>query len=400
MRFSHTGSNLNVFTLVVTLLLWGLFASQAAATWSIVVVNYETGEVGIGSATCIANSDLKKMVGVIAVGKGAAQAQAQVDQTGENRTTMADALHAGMDAQAILAELEATDPALQKHQYGIAVLGGGAATFTGANTMAYTSGLTGSAGPIHYAIQGNILAGEPVLLAAENALVNSTGDLGQRVMAAMHAAKFYGGDGRCSCASWNPTGCGSPPSKKKKNDKPWKSSHISYLVIARMGDVDGVYTLPEGFANGSYYMDINISDTEPTDTVDLLQYEYQAFRDSRRGHADHLLTQKTVIPRTIEANGSDTAELLIALADIDNQPVPGNPHRTVSVTHAENSAGVTTIEGVKHLGHGVYSITLIAGHAPGVDLFQIVVNDGKGPVTLYPYPKLNVVAPPKMKRIR
>ncbi|MFH2001317.1 MAG: DUF1028 domain-containing protein [Planctomycetota bacterium] len=400
MRIYPAKTRLPILALLLSWLFFGAFASSALATWSIVVVNNETGEVGAGSATCIANMNLKKGVGVIVVGKGAAQAQAMIDQSGENRLTIANALQSGMTAQMILDELVATDPELQKHQYGIAVLQGGMATFTGTNTMAYTSGLTGEIGPIRYSIQGNVLTGEEVLLAAETALVSTEGDLGQKVMAAMHAAKYYGGDGRCSCMGWAPTACGSPPVKNKDKDKHWKSAHISYLVIARIGDTDGEFTQPLGFANGSYYMDLNISATNPTDTVDLLQAEYDAFRGSWAGHADHLLSQKQIIPRVIQADGSSKAELLIALADINNQALPASLDRTIIVSHADNSAGATTIGHVEDLGHGVYSIMLTATHNTGVDLFRIEVEDGKGPVTLYPFPKLNVVAPPKVKRLK
>lgn len=382
-----------------------LMTGTASATWSIAVVNYETGEVAVASATCIANVNLKKGAGVVVVGKGAGQAQAMVDQDGVNRTTMANSLLAGMTAEMIIAELEATDPQLNVHQYGVAVLGGGAGTFTGSSTLAYTNGLTGNVGPIHYAIQGNVLTGEQVLLAAEDMLVSTQGDLGQRIMAAMHAAKMFGGDGRCSCG-FNPTFCGCPPSKPTFSWPPivkeakWKSAHISYMVIARMGDKDGVFKLPEGFANGSYYNDIVIQTTTPVDTVDMLQEEYDLWRASWAGHADHINTDKIVIPRTIAADNSSTAELLIALNDIDNRPVPEVLNRTITVTHADESAGAAFIGPVENLGHGAYSITLNAGSATGIDIFDILIDDGKGPIKLYPSPKLKIVRPPKIKRIR
>ena len=62
-----------------------------------------------------------------------------------------------------------------------------------------------------YAIQGNILMGSPVILDVETALRNTPGDLSQKVMAAMEAARDMGGDGRCSCDEQFPESCGTPP---------------------------------------------------------------------------------------------------------------------------------------------------------------------------------------------
>ncbi|MFH2002524.1 MAG: DUF1028 domain-containing protein [Planctomycetota bacterium] len=404
MSNNPTQAGSRFLSLVLAGLFVAAFAGPALATWSIAVVNYETGEVAVASATCLANFNLKKNAGVVVVGKGAGQAQSMVDTDGVNRTTMANSLQAGMTAQMIIDELIATDPQLNQHQYGVAVLGGGAGTYTGISTAQYTNGLTGNVGPIHYAIQGNVLTGEGVLMAAESALVSTPGDLSQKIMAAMQAAKVFGGDGRCSCGL-SPTACGCPPTYPPhvfplpKKEKRKKSAHVSYMVIARIGDVDGVFQLPEGFANGSYYNDIVITTTTPVDTVDMLQTAYNAWRVSWAGHADHLNTEKVVIPRTIEADGGSKAELLIALADIDNQSVPEVLGREITITHADESAGATLIGPVENLGHGTYSVTLAADSATGIDVFRIVVEDGKGPVTLYPFPRLNVVAPPKAKRL-
>jgi uncharacterized Ntn-hydrolase superfamily protein len=367
-------------------------ASPALATWSIVVVNTETGEVGVGSATCIKDWNLKKAVGVIVVGKGAAQAQAWVDSTGVNRTTMANGLLDGLTAEEVLEELKLTDPDLESHQYGIADLSGCAATFTGNKTGAYTSGLTGQVGPIHYAIQGNVLAGEMVLLAAEDALVNSTGDLGQRVMAAMHAAKFYGGDGRCSCSEFKPESCGSPVIRKaqKKRDRWWVSAEISYLCIARIGDTDGEFTKETGFANGDYYLDLNIKKTVPKkDTVDILQEAYEEWRASRAGHADHLLTEKTITQASVPGGTGAAETLMIQLVDLDNRLITSGG-AAVIVEHDDRSAKLSAIGPVLDHGDGTYSCDLIPAAGPGTDIFRVVVDDGKGRVTLYPFPTLEV----------
>ncbi len=397
MSISRSVCGFRIFPWILAGVLFFALTGRALATWSIVIANTETGEVAVGSATCLPNFDLKKGAGGIVVGKGAAQAQASVDTTGQNRQTMVNGLLQGLTAQEILDLLKATDPKLETHQYGIAELQGGAVTFTGSKTMAFTSGLTGKSGPMVYAIQGNVLTGEGVLLAAEEALVHTPGDLGQKLMAAMHAAKYFGGDGRCSCKTWDPTGCGSPPNKKAKKENKWKSAHVAYMVIARIGDTDGTFGPSTGFANGSYYMDLNVVETTPIDPVDMLQPLFEKFRSSLAGRADHILSQKTIYPSNIPADGKSEAELMIALVDIDDHLIT-HGGASITVTHDVQSAGASMIGPVVDHGDGTYSVTLTSSFTTGVDVFRIGVEGELSPVTqgrvtLYPFPTLEVTAP-------
>ena len=66
-------------------------------------------------------------------------------------------------------------------------------------------------GDIVYAVQGNVLTGPAVITAAEQAIRTTPGDLAEKLMAAMEASRFFGGDGRCSCNGNSPTQCGAPP---------------------------------------------------------------------------------------------------------------------------------------------------------------------------------------------
>ena len=390
---SHRTRPLKVPFWILAVGLLAILAAPAFGTWSIVVVNTETGEVGVGSATCLSNFDLKKGAGVIVVGKGAAQAQASVDTSGVNRTTIAMSLLDGMPADQVLYVLKKTDKKLHDHQYGIADLSGDAATFTGKQTMDFTGGITGICGPIHYAIQGNVLTGEPVVMAAQEALHTTEGDLGQKLMAAMHAAKFYGGDGRCSCMAWNPDGCGSPPSKKKKKEKTWKSADVAYMVIARMGDQDGTFNANSGFACGDYYMDLNVTVTKPEDPVDELQDLYDAFRTSWSGHADHILSQKIIHPASVPGDGQATAQLMISLIDIDDRAIP-HGFAKISVTHDVTSAGLSSIGKIHDRHDGTYMVPLTPSIGSGTDVFRVTVDDGMGSVTLYPFPALEVEPAP------
>ena len=55
-------------------------AGAAPATWSIVIVDTRTGEVGVASATCLTGFDLQANTPVLITGVGAATAHAELDQ--------------------------------------------------------------------------------------------------------------------------------------------------------------------------------------------------------------------------------------------------------------------------------------------------------------------------------
>lgn len=216
-------------------------AGQAAATWSILIVDTRTGEIAVGSATCLTRIDLLALTPVVVAGKGAITAQAAGDGSGRNRAVVRDRLIEGVPLAEIFAELEAQDAGHQTRQYGMIDTTGGSLTFTGSNASAWAGGQTGHQGDLVWAVQGNILTGPNVVQGAVDAIIATPGDLADKLMAAMVAAREEGGDGRCSCAPNNATGCGSPPPGE------FKSSHVGYMVVARLEDRDvsrGVYFHP------------------------------------------------------------------------------------------------------------------------------------------------------------
>lgn len=225
------------------LLAAGLAASSAQATWSIILIDLRTGEVAVGSATCLTNFDLRVNTPVLITGVGAATAQSFVDQTGLNRIFIRDGLLAGDPTDAILAGLSVFDQGHQTRQYGIADTQGNATTFSGSGAGPWAGGRTGSFVSNHggvpstiiYAIQGNVLAGPQVVDDAVDAAINTEGDLAEKLMASMQAARLMGGDGRCSCSSGGPA-CGTPPPGFDPDTD--KSAHIAYMLIARPGDID------------------------------------------------------------------------------------------------------------------------------------------------------------------
>lgn len=217
-------------------------AGTASATWSIVIVDTRTGEVAAGSATCLTNINLRDETPVIVLGRGASTAQALLEQTGVTRSDLRQGLLLGQDPSLILNTLANNDTGHQSRQYGLVDTQGRSMTFSGGAASDWKGGVTGriergAPGPgddIVYAIQGNILTGEGVVLAAEQAILSSPGDVADMLMESMVAARVTGGDGRCSCDA-GPTDCGTPPNPDPSQ---FKSAHVGYMLVGRAGDND------------------------------------------------------------------------------------------------------------------------------------------------------------------
>ncbi len=217
-------------------------SGSAQATWSILIADTRTGEIVIGSATCVELIDLQQSTPVLISGVGAVTAQSAVDTSGRNRQLIRDRLLQGLPLGALLDELAMTDGGHNNRQYGMITAMGETLTYSGIQNAAWAGGQTGriergQLGPaddIVYSVQGNILSGGNVVQAAVDAIIASSGDLPAMMMEGMQAAKAAGGDGRCSCSPADPTGCGSPP------PTPFKSADVGYMLGTRAGDTDAV----------------------------------------------------------------------------------------------------------------------------------------------------------------
>jgi uncharacterized Ntn-hydrolase superfamily protein len=99
---------------------------------------------------------------------------------------------AGRSAQDSLDALLADDVGREHRQVGAVDAAGQAATFTGKECLAWAGGRTGK----HFAIQGNILTGPEVVDAMAQAFRSDSGDLADRLMAALLAGDRAGGDRR------------------------------------------------------------------------------------------------------------------------------------------------------------------------------------------------------------
>lgn len=362
--------------------------AQARATWSIIICDSATGEVAVGSATCLTFFDLRQLLPVVLVDVGGAAAQSAIDSGADNRQLIHDQLLGCSDPDDILAILEQIDPAHQSRQYGIVDMKGRATTFTGSNAGAFADGIIGQVGTLTYAIQGNVITGMPVLTEAENAILNTAGDLPDKLMAAMEAARDMGGDGRCSCSQQEPDGCGAPPPDFDK------SAHIGFMIVARRGDSDALCNGQQGCAAGDYFMNFNRAQQQgfDPDPVDAMRLEFDQWRNDHVGRPDAVQSTVSVSPDPLPTDGVSTAIMTINLRDWQQTPITASIS-DFSITHAEESDNVTTIGAITDQGGGVFTVELTAGQRAGTDAFIISVDDGMRPVQLTPNATASVAVP-------
>lgn len=360
-----------------------LGAPAARATWSIVVVDPKTGEIGVAGATCVNNIDLEKFLPAIRVGKGAGVTQALINFSASNKKIIFAELEKGTPPAQILQLIMASDPNVQTRQIGIVDMTGQAVTFTGQNTSAWAGGVTGQIGTLAYAIQGNILTGAPVVLRAEKALKETKGDLADRLMAAMLAARNMGGDGRCSCSKSAPTSCGSPPPSFQK------SAHVGFMILTRVGDSDGGCDAGTGCATGDYYMNLNVAGNQAQNPDPVLQLEnlFGLWRASWIGRPDHLRTDVFVEGRVLPNDGQSQGAITVNPRDWTGAAL-GDPTLKVMATLEPGGPGSIVLGQPVHVGQGVYRIPFHTTTVGGTEHVRIVVDDGKGAVTLYPFVRL------------
>ena len=178
------------FALAVVILPFSTASGQD--TFSIVVVDTVTGDLGSAGASCIANSHI---ISDVIEGIGAIHTQAY--WLSQNQQAARARMQEGLTPQEIIDWLIENDaqgnPSIR--QYGIVAFIDSArsAAHTGVNTDDWKGHMIGP----NYAIQGNILLGPGIIDSMEAAYLNTEGDLPDRLMAALEAAKVPGADTRC-----------------------------------------------------------------------------------------------------------------------------------------------------------------------------------------------------------
>ncbi len=369
----------------------GLAASSARATWSICMADSETREVAVGTVTCLNNFDLLDLVPVVVVGEGSAAVQSAGDFDGIRRPIIFNGLRNDVSPQDILTQLEGVT-GHQQRQYGIVDTDAQMVSFTGTGNGQWAGSITGTQGTMVYAIQGNVLAGECVLTAIEQAILDATGDMAAKLMAGMQAAKDNGGDGRCSCNSLFPTICGCPPDGYVPDVD--KSGHIGGMVVARVGDTDDTVCNASGCVDGEYFMKLNVAfqPAQNPDPVVQLKQQFADWRADLVGRPDAIQSTVEFDPDVVPSNGLATTTMTVSLLDWQGLPITVGIS-SVTVVHAGDSAGISTIGPAVDEGGGVFTVELTAGTTAGLDRFEVTVDEGVRSVILAPDPSYEYFPP-------
>ncbi|MEL7448065.1 MAG: DUF1028 domain-containing protein [Pseudomonadota bacterium] len=272
-----------------------LAGSGVHATFSIVAFDAQTLELGSAAATCVSDSDLGSLLSRFAPGKGAINAQSFVSvpnlEAGQQRLIDGDS--AQQTLEWLLANDQSGSPELR--QYLIVDLGDTpflhSVTFSGSQNFPVAAGLTGPT----YAIAGNILSGEAIIEQMEAAFLATDGWLGERLMAALQAAREPMADSRCLQTS----------------------SLSAYISVTRPDD-----------ALNQPFMRLNTrSPNTTTDPIGLLQREFDTFvnanlSDDADGDGQPDLLDNCVLAANPEQTDSDADGFGNACdTDVDNDCV-------------------------------------------------------------------------------
>jgi uncharacterized Ntn-hydrolase superfamily protein len=176
---------------VVVILFSSMLPAEAPtpSTFSIVAADPETGEVGVAVASRF--FAVGTVVPHARAGVGAVATQSYANTTfGPHGLSL---LSHGNSPERALEVMLGNDKERARRQVGLVSASGVSATYTGSACNAWAGGRSGP----NYAVQGNILTGEEVVVAMERAFLSSAGStLGERLFAALQAGDAAGGDSR------------------------------------------------------------------------------------------------------------------------------------------------------------------------------------------------------------
>ncbi len=157
-------------------------------TFSIVAYDPQTDELGIAVASRF--FAVGSVVPWARAGVGAVATQSYANTSFGWRGL--EYLEQGFSPEETIEELIGSDDKPSQRQVGIVNSQGRSASFTGENCLDWAGGRTGR----NYAIQGNILAGEQVVIDMEKAFLETEGTLSERLYQALLAGELAGGDSR------------------------------------------------------------------------------------------------------------------------------------------------------------------------------------------------------------
>lgn len=159
------------------------------ATFSIVAADPEAGELGVAVASRF--FAVGSVVPWARAGVGAVATQSNAETSFGPRGL--ELLERGLRPQEALDVLLRADAGRERRQVGVVAADGGSASYTGVGCKAWAGGRQGPG----YAVQGNILAGEPVVAALEQRFLATRGrPLAERLLDSLLAGDAAGGDSR------------------------------------------------------------------------------------------------------------------------------------------------------------------------------------------------------------
>jgi uncharacterized Ntn-hydrolase superfamily protein len=163
------------------------------ATWSIIIIDQKTGEIGIAGASCTHNCS---GIGKIIPGQGAIIVQAM--SNADARRKGAQMIQSGHSPEAIILALQNPAFVPEQQQYAVVMHQYLAQprTYTGTATSPSGGSLTATG----ISIQGNTLASPELLAAVMQAVVKAQAQelpMAEILMRALEAGSEAGGDKRC-----------------------------------------------------------------------------------------------------------------------------------------------------------------------------------------------------------
>lgn len=233
-----------------------VLAGPAEATWSIVGVDSQTGEVGAAIASCVPGEVLgepaEPLVPVVLVpGVAAAVTQGQLNIAAPARIN--ELVDAGAEPAAIIADLigDDFDELASLRQHAVARLPSSVAAHTGGESSPEALDRQGEG----VSVQGNLLAATTVVtdsLSTFGRVRENGGDLAEALVEALLAGSAAGGDRRCGD----------------------QTALFAQVVVARPGD---------DRARPSTLITVTVDENDGQNPVQLLA---DAYRSGRRGAID------------------------------------------------------------------------------------------------------------------
>jgi uncharacterized Ntn-hydrolase superfamily protein len=222
-----------------------LAALPSFATWSIIVANPKTKEIGIAGASCTVSVF---GIGYIVPGKGAIVVQAMSNSLA--RLQGFNMIMQGAAPAAILEKIRHPDYDPEQQQYAILCLSdiNHPATYTGTKNIAHAGTLTGNG----ISVQGNTLTNPDELKAIFDAAVKAQKNslpIQDILMIALEAGAKAGGDKRCG----------------------ERKASSAFVIVAQPGDIK------------DYWLKLVVNGTDNrTHAVDALRMKFDAWKNKTK----------------------------------------------------------------------------------------------------------------------